>query len=196
MTLADTPQRVRDVPDFLSSPGGDLAAVWSLPAGTPAPIGVVLLSAGGHVVHSQSNRWGYRLARSLASEGFPVLRFDYAGTGDSAGEADNFALDDPSTADVRSAVAAMSQGVDRVLLIGHCYGARGAFELATENPAVAGIYAIAPPVRDGARGEGTGNRMAYDASLAGYFRHAVRSIPASCGLARAGAAIGAWPGHS
>ena len=175
VTLSQTPQRVRDVPAFLDGPDGSLAAMWSLPEQL-ANTGVVLLSAGGHVVHSQSNRWGYRVSRALASEGFAVLRLDYAGTGDSAGQAEAFALDDPNVGDAQAAVDAMRARVDDVVVLGHCYGARAAFHVAAETPAVSGVYAIAPPVRDGARGEGTGNRMAYDASIAGYVGHAMKAI--------------------
>jgi len=176
MTIEARPQRVTDRPAFIDGPDGSLAAMWSLPEAPDAKTGVVLLSAGGHVVHSQTNRWGYRVSRALASEGFPVLRFEYAGTGDSAGQADTFALDDPNAGDARAVVAVMSGRVERILLIGHCYGARAAFEVAADMPQVSGIYAVAPPVRDGARGEGTGNRMAYDASIAGYIGHALKAV--------------------
>ena len=176
VNLTDVPQRVVDQPGFIETGTGTLASMWSIPQGTPAQTGVILLSAGGHVVHSQTNRWGYRLARSIAAEGFPVLRFDYTGTGDSTGQADTFALDDPNASDAAAAVCAMAQQVDRVLLIGHCYGARSAFEVAADHSEIVGVYAIAPPVRDGARGEGTGSRLAYEASLAGYVGHAVKAF--------------------
>ncbi len=176
VTISDAPQHVTDAPAFLDSGAASLAAMWSLPEGARGGLGVVILSAGGHVVHSQSNRWGFRMARALAAEGFPVLRFDYTGTGDSSGVAQTFALDEPSVGDARTAVAAMAAEAGDVLLIGHCYGARASFEVAATNPAVAGVYAIGCPVRDGARGEGTGSRMAYDATLAGYFAHAVKAI--------------------
>jgi pimeloyl-ACP methyl ester carboxylesterase len=176
MSLLDAPQRVIDEPGFIDGGDATLAAMWSLPQGTAARTGVVLLSAGGHVVHSQTNRWGYRVARAIASEGFPVLRFDYAGTGDSTGMADTFALDDPNAADTAAAVDAMAGLADRILMIGHCYGARSAFEVAADRDEVVGVYAIAPPVRDGARGEGTGSRLAYEASLAGYVGHAVKAF--------------------
>lgn len=170
------PHHVVDAPVFIAGKEGALAGIVSAPEGADARVGVIILSAGGHTVHAQSNRWGYRTARALAAEGFRVLRFDYHGIGDSAGVADNFALDEPNAADTRAAYDYLAPEVDVVVFIGHCFGARSAFEAALDIPNVAGIYAIAPPVRDGARGEGTGNRMAYDASVAGYLGHAVKAF--------------------
>lgn len=43
---------------------------------------------------TNSNRLGFEWARSLAGAGHWVLRFDYRGTGDSAGSFENFTLDD------------------------------------------------------------------------------------------------------
>lgn len=68
--------------------GEDLLAVTSLPE-KPEPIGVLIV-VGGPQYRVGSHRQFLLLARRLASAGYPVMRFDYRGMGDSFGEPRDF----------------------------------------------------------------------------------------------------------
>lgn len=64
-----------------------LLGITSLPASTPVPsasTGVVII-VGGPQYRAGSHRQFVLLARALATAGYPVLRFDYSGMGDSDG---------------------------------------------------------------------------------------------------------------
>lgn len=108
------------------------------PVGQTAGVGVILLNAG--LVHRIGPYRAYvTLARALAAAGFPVLRFDQSGVGDSPTL--------PAAAPRRRKIetgAAMDlmrqqAGVTRFVLAGICSGADDAFHLAKDDPRVAGF---------------------------------------------------------
>jgi exosortase A-associated hydrolase 1 len=109
-----------------------------------------LIVVGGPQYRVGSHRQFTLLARALAAGGYPVLRFDYRGMGDSDGEARTFeAIHD----DIASAVAVLQRetGVARVVLWGLCDGASAALIYAASDPRIAGVVAVNP----WARAEGT-----------------------------------------
>lgn len=62
-----------------------LYGVLESPSGRPRKTGVLLLQPG--LQEYMRSHWAFRsLGGALAARGFPTLRFDYRGTGDSAGE--------------------------------------------------------------------------------------------------------------
>jgi pimeloyl-ACP methyl ester carboxylesterase len=90
-----------------------------------------------------------QLALRLARAGFPVLRFDYGGSGDSAGE-----FEDADFAgwrdDIGRAIDALQEraGVDSICLVGLRLGASLALEVAEERPDVSALI-LWEPIVDG-----------------------------------------------
>lgn len=115
------------------------------PSRDNARTAVVLCNPFGHEAMS-SHRAYLALASRLANAGFPTLRFDYDGTGDSAGGAqdpERVAAWLRSIAAARDFVLAQS-GLDQVVLVGTRLGALLALRHATERP-VDGLVLFAPP---------------------------------------------------
>lgn len=86
-------------------------------------VGIVLCHPAGHE-HLRIQRTFRNLAVALARFGFPVLRFDYSGSGDSSGDGSAISLSGWQ-ADLSAAIDdVMSRArVSRVALIGHRLGA-------------------------------------------------------------------------
>lgn len=168
--------RVVDRPVFIDSDGESLFAIAS-ETGAPASTGVVLLPAGGYTFTPQRNRWAVDLAHRLAAAGYPTLRFDWQGIGDSTGTIDTFALHRPATVDAQAALSVLS--ADGQVLVGQCYGARTAMAMAGEVDRLAGMVLLSPPVRDFARGEGTATRKAYELSAGGYLKEGAKQLKLS-----------------
>lgn len=88
-------------------------------------IGAVLL-VGGPQYRVGAHRMFVEIARQLANDGIPTLRFDFRGMGDSEGDSPGFEnLDE----DIAAAVACLTQqctDINEVALIGLCDGATGA----------------------------------------------------------------------
>ncbi|WP_454797322.1 hydrolase 1, exosortase A system-associated [Novosphingobium lindaniclasticum] len=85
----------------------------------PADAGLLLVSGGNEV---RAGAWNgqARLAARIAAEGFPVLRFDRRGVGDSEGENRGFRSSAP---DIRAALGAFRAAcpqVRRVVGLGNC----------------------------------------------------------------------------
>lgn len=120
-------------------------------SGAAASTGIVVV-VGGPQYRAGSHRHFVQLARSLASAGYPTLRFDYRGMGDSTGEQRSFeAIDD----DVRAAIDALqrsSPGVRQVVLWGLCDGATAAllYVQATADTRVRGLCLLNPWVSSAA----------------------------------------------
>lgn len=112
---------------------------------------------------AEEKLWSHRVlvtfARALAARGHPVLRFDYAGAGDSGGETAETSLDSHLD-DLRAAVGtleAMVPGLERIGLVGLRLGASFAALLAEQAAAgtASAVLRDAPlvlwdPVVDGA----------------------------------------------
>jgi len=111
----------------------------------------VLLIVGGPQYRVGSHRQFVLLARRLAGAGYPVLRFDYRGIGDSAGEPQTFETID---ADLRAAadVLVARTGVERLVLWGLCDAASAAMMYAHRDPRIAGL-ALANPWVHSPQGE-------------------------------------------
>ena len=104
----------------------------------------VLIVVGGPQYRVGSHRQFVHLAQALAAEGFSVLRFDYRGMGDSAGELLGFLS---VAQDIRSAVDALQMArpsVQRVLLWGLCDAATAAMNYAHEDRRVVGLVLANP----------------------------------------------------
>lgn len=127
-----------------------LYGVLSLPAAAPAatpPARGVVLVVGGPQYRVGSHRQFTLLARELAAQGVPVLRFDYRGMGDSEGDARDFADVGP---DLRAAVDAFFAevpGASEVVLWGLCDAASAAMFYAHQDSRVAGMVLLNPWAR-------------------------------------------------
>lgn len=109
----------------------------------------VVIVVGGPQTRAGSHRHFVYVSRSLASAGFPTLRFDYRGMGDSTGAQRNFEQVDE---DIAAAIAALQRQVPtvkQVVLWGLCDGASAAllYLHATADPRVSGLCLLNPWVR-------------------------------------------------
>lgn len=130
--------------------GESLLGVLSEPTSAAStPDTGVLIVVGGPQYRAGAHRQFTLLARVLAAGGFPVLRFDVRGMGDSTGAQRSF---EALPADVHAGVTALLQarpGLRRVVLWGLCDGASAALLAlqAQPHPAVAGLCLLNPWVR-------------------------------------------------
>ncbi len=117
--------------------GSRLIGILHQPAQLAGNIGVVVV-VGGPQYRVGSHRQFTLMARALADAGYPVLRFDYRGMGDSAGEYRGFEwIDDDISAAIDALLDAMPE-LEGVVLWGLCdaasacliYGSRGDTRLA------------------------------------------------------------------
>lgn len=128
---------------------GILHAPRSSPTSTD--IGVVII-VGGPQYRAGSHRQFVLLGRALAAAGYPVLRFDYRGMGDSGGEARSF---EHINEDIEAAIDTLQKrlpSVQRVVLWGLCDGASAAllYAQATHDARVSGACVLNPWVRSDA----------------------------------------------
>ncbi|WP_028103245.1 hydrolase 1, exosortase A system-associated [Pseudoduganella violaceinigra] len=110
----------------------------------------VLIIVGGPQYRAGSHRQFALLARHLAAQGIPALRFDYRGLGDSSGPARTFAAVD---ADLRCAIDAFQAavpGLQDVVLWGLCDAAAAALFYGPHDPRVAGLVLLNPWARSAA----------------------------------------------
>lgn len=132
-----------------AGPHDALMGIVSRPSGDSNGAGVVILHGGGdHNLPSHRNRWTVDFARDLAADGFTVLRVGYRGVGESGGSVDVFRLDDPLRDDGMAMVDALlgEPGVERVYIVGSCFGARTALAVAPDCDAVSGVVLSSIPI--------------------------------------------------
>lgn len=139
----------------------------------------VLISSGGLTGTSTvgRNQMFVRLARRLAGLGFPNLRFDYHGIGQSTGVLEEFRLDatEPFVDDIRGAADwLLGQGVDRMILLGKCFGSRMALTAAAALPSISGLVLVGAPVRDFGTGEKAITRLATELTTLDFARRGLR----------------------
>jgi pimeloyl-ACP methyl ester carboxylesterase len=106
---------------------------------------VILLNAG--IVHRVGpNRLYVKMARELASLGFPVLRLDLSGIGDSPIRGDHLPFDKSVVSEIAEAMDYLkaARGVDRFVLTGICSGANLSYRTACCDPRVAGAILLNP----------------------------------------------------
>jgi len=110
----------------------------------------VLIVTGGPQYRVGSHRMFVLLARRLAQAGYPTLRFDYTGMGDSEGELCTFA---DAGADLRNALAALRAAcpdAPGVVVWGLCDAASAALMFLAREPELLGIVAANPWARSDA----------------------------------------------
>jgi exosortase A-associated hydrolase 1 len=133
-------------PISIESEGHQLIGVLhqaTVRAATPA----VVVLVGGPQYRVGSHRQFVLLARELSARGTPVLRFDFAGMGDSSGEFAGFERVD---GDIRAAIdflQATDPTTSGVCLWGLCDGASAALMYASQDPRVTHLVLLNPWVR-------------------------------------------------
>jgi exosortase A-associated hydrolase 1 len=121
--------------------------VGILSPGAAAAARGVLIVVGGPQYRAGSHRQFALLARRLAAQGIPALRFDYRGLGDSGGAARTF---EDVGADIRSAIDAFQEavpGLREVVLWGLCDAAAAALFYGHSDARVAGLVLLNPWAR-------------------------------------------------
>ena len=109
----------------------------------------VLIVVGGPQYRVGSHRHFLLLARSLAAQGYPVMRFDYRGMGDSEGGARDFLQVSDDISAAIDALILACPGVRRVVLWGLCDAASAALLYVAERSdfRVVGLALLNPWVR-------------------------------------------------
>jgi len=139
--------KTTELPVLMPCAGETLVGVVSQPE-QPSTLGLVMV-VGGAQYRAGSHRQFVLLARCLAEAGFPVLRFDHRGLGDSSGVRRPF---DAIHDDIGVALDTLQQqcpSVQRVVLWGLCDGASAALLYSGEraDARVAGLCLLNPWVR-------------------------------------------------
>jgi exosortase A-associated hydrolase 1 len=107
----------------------------------------VLVVVGGPQYRIGSHRQFVASARALAAAGYPVLRFDYRGMGDSEGEYTGF---EGIASDIRAAVDALYETCNPrrgVVVLGLCDAASAALMYCCQDSRVMGLILMNPWVR-------------------------------------------------
>jgi pimeloyl-ACP methyl ester carboxylesterase len=122
-----------------------MVGLLALPDGGAAPRepAVVLLNAG--LLHRVGPQRLYvALARRLAAQGFPTLRFDFTGIGDSEPRRDRHSAEQRVVLDVREAMELLSReaGSRRFVVMGLCSGAVDAHKCAVRDEGVVGAVCL------------------------------------------------------
>ena len=128
--------------------GDTLVGVATLPC-VAGDTGVLII-VGGPQYRAGSHRQFVQLARCVAAAGFPVLRFDSRGMGDSSGTPRNFEHISADIGCAISALMAQAPTVKRVVLWGLCDGASAALlylHQHQQDPRVGGLCLLNPWAR-------------------------------------------------
>jgi putative redox protein len=127
--------------DFPGSQGQRLSGRLDLPEGTATAYAVL-----AHCFTCSKNSVAsVRIARALAARGIGVLRFDFTGLGQSAGDFSD-ATFSGDVADVVAAARAMEQeGYPSKILIGHSLGGAAVLAAAGSLPDVVAVATIGAP---------------------------------------------------
>jgi len=108
---------------------------------------IVILNSG--VVHRIGHHRMYvTMARMLAAAGYPVLRFDFSGIGDSASRGDSLEPDAAAVADIASALDWLSdtRGIKTAVLVGLCSGADIALKYGHTDDRIVALVLLDPTI--------------------------------------------------
>lgn len=134
---------LKEEPVVFSCEGEDLIGVVHQGA-DGASIGMLCIVAGGPQYRGGCGRQLVELARAVAADGYPVMRFDHRGLGDGGGEFLGF---EHLGADIHAAIEQFLLQVpslEHVVLWGGCDAASAALINASVHPAIVSIVAANP----------------------------------------------------
>lgn len=114
----------------------------------PLDLGILIV-VGGPQYRVGSHRQFLLLSRRLAAKGYPCLRFDVRGMGDSDSAPRSFETIDNDIAGAIDALCRTCPSVERIVLWGLCDAASAAllYLQATHDPRIAGVVLLNPWVR-------------------------------------------------
>lgn len=142
--------RVREQAIQMIGPEADMLGIVSLPPEDVATKHTaVVIVVGGAQYRVGSHRQFLQLARRLAAQGYPALRFDLPGMGDSPGDLQPFEATSDHIGLAIDAVEQHCPGVHQVVLWGLCDGASASvlYSRNTQDPRVVGLALLNPWVR-------------------------------------------------
>lgn len=145
--------------------GCHLWGVLTRPAVPAGPRPAVLIVTGGPQYRAGSHRMFVTLGRHLASAGFPALRFDYTGMGDSEGERRAFDAAGPDLHAALDALLAACPSAAGVVVWGLCDAASAALMFLADDARVVGMVAANPWARSDATLAATRVKHYYAARL-------------------------------
>ncbi len=130
--------------------GDELLGIIALPE-LPSKTGVLIV-VGGPQYRVGSHRQFLLLSRALAIAGYPAMRFDHSGMGDSTGVLENFETSNKSISAAIEAFQEKCPNVVNVVLWGLCDAASASLLYldATHDSRIAGIVLLNPWVRSDA----------------------------------------------
>jgi pimeloyl-ACP methyl ester carboxylesterase len=147
MSAVPTDPATDEAVAVLDAANGALVAIVTRSNGPDGGPGVVVCPGGWYGTSTNRNRVFVRLARRLAAGGATVIRFDWHGVGESAGEIDRYVLDEPFTDDVVAAADHLQAlGHRDLTLVGVCFGARSALGAAPLVPGLRRLILLSFPV--------------------------------------------------
>ena len=128
-------------------PGRRLMGVLTKPAPDAARQSVAVVITNSGIIHRVgANRLHVRLARLFASHGYPCLRYDLPGIGDSERLGTGASIGDENIAATRAAFDALQKAdvAQRFVIIGLCSGADHSFVMTCVEPRVSAAVLIDP----------------------------------------------------
>jgi len=156
---------------FVRAGAHDLFAVVTEPSAAPLDVGVLILAGGRYGNTGGRNGVAGRLAASLSARGYHVMRIDYHGIGDSTGRIEEFVLHEPFVDDASAALGVLrAYGVDRVAVLGDCFGARTALATCTGPGGVDALVLVSLPWRDLARSDRKAHIVSSELTVTDYVR--------------------------
>jgi len=137
---------MNEKPIVLESAGFPLIGMLH-PASGMQETGVLMMVAGGPQYRIGGHRQLVLWARKFSSQGFPVLRFDFSGMGDSYGEYLDF---DNVEDDIKTAIDQFfkeTPTLKQIVLWGECNACSASLFYAHKDPRIKGIVMLNPWVR-------------------------------------------------
>lgn len=156
---------VEDVLAFTCEQAALLGILSRPPSSVASSSIAVVIVVGGPQYRVGSHRQFVLLARRLALNGYPTLRFDCRGMGDSEGDMQAFEATGP---DLRAAIDALCEAcppTQHIVVWGLCDAASAAMMFATADERVVGIVAANPWARSDASLAATQVKHYYGARL-------------------------------
>jgi len=124
--------------------GDGLSGVLTAPSDPVRRIGFLFLNAG--FLHRVGpKRLHVKVARALAEAGYPALRFDFSGLGESDARPDGMPYEERTIKETQAGKEALRRfGAERFVLFGLCAGADAALRVGLADPRVIGGILVQP----------------------------------------------------
>lgn len=148
MSASTMPATLAESVVVMGTPGSELVGVLTKPADQAATkeVGVVIV-VGGPQTRVGSHRQFVLMARAIGQAGYPCLRFDYTGMGDSPGPRPHFERAGQDLRRACNALLAEAPNCTKLALWGLCDGASAAIFYSEFDERIAAVIAANPWVR-------------------------------------------------